>query len=517
MRSPSDILRRLDQAALPAGVIVILVVLLRIHAKIYPNFAGWFGGFDQRKYLLAAQAWGHWQLDPSLHFYPPGYSLLAAPFIWLMPSQPFAIPDAACLVAALALFLLLSKRLVPASPGWRAGASAAFLLACLGTATLRQIWTIPWNSTAAAPFTMAALLATLRLCEAPSWQRAAIAGLCIGGLAAMRPTDAILIALCCAPYAAYEIAVVQRRAPKALLILAAAATGGLLAGVAPFAAAHVAINGFSPGLYLSKSAGLGFEWRLLPLRWVTLVLDARPLLPEGVGLAEGLPWIAPGFAGLIFLAMMSLREKEHAWRLVAAAIAACWIAYLCYRDLQPYGLWRFYNLHYFKWTFPFLTLAGMRLIAALGAPRDRRLALVAVCAAVPVMVWQPVGRPAAPSPVQAGTDAGGVEITQDLSNVLDAVFLPVQGSWRNVYFNAATLSGSGQAFRNTRDFKLLPVQGGALLQPVRLLPNPPLVFRPGPDTTIESGKAVIGVSEGFRLGIPCGIFPHRAGCRSLVY
>ena len=330
MRSPSDILRRLDQAALPAGVIVILVVLLRIHAKIYPNFAGWFGGFDQRKYLLAAQAWGHWQLDPSLHFYPPGYSLLAAPFIWLMPSQPFAIPDAACLVAALVLFLLLSKRLVPASPGWRAGASAAFLLACLGTATLRQIWTIPWNSTAAAPFTMAALLATLRLCEAPSWQRAAIAGLCIGGLAAMRPTDAILIALCCAPYAAYEIAVVQRRAPKALLILAAAATGGLLAGVAPFAAAHVAINGFSPGLYLSKSAGLGFEWRLLPLRWVTLVLDARPLLPEGVGLAEGLPWIAPGFAGLIFLAMMSLREKEHAWRLVAAAIAACWIAYLCY-------------------------------------------------------------------------------------------------------------------------------------------------------------------------------------------
>ena len=517
MRRPSDIPRRLDRAALPVGVIVIAVVLLRIQAKIYPHFAGWFAGFDQRNYLLAARAWGHWQLDPSLHLYPPGYSLLAAPFIWLMPQQPFALPDAACLLAALALFMLVSKRLVPASPGWHAGASAAFLLSCLGTATMRQIWTIPWNSTAAAPFTMGALLATLRLCESPSWQRSAIAGLCIGGLAGIRPTDAIIIALCCAFYAACEIALVQRPGATALMVLALAAAGGLIAGAAPCAAAHLAINGFTPGFYLTKSAGVGFEWRLLPFRWVTLVLDARPLLPEGMGLAEGLPWIAPGFAGLIFLVMVSWRQTEHGWRLVAVTVAACWIAYLCFRDLQPYGLWRFYNLHYFKWSFPFLALAGLRLIAAVCAPRDRRLALGAVCAAVPLMVWQPVGRPAGRSTAPAGTTAGGLAITQDLSSVRDAVFLPVQGSWHDVYFNPATLSSAGTAFRNTRDFKLQPVAGGALLQPLRILPQATLVFQPGRNTVIDSGKPVIGISEGFRLGIPCGIFPHRSGCESLVY
>ncbi len=509
--------RRLDEAALPIGLIVILVLLARIHAKIFPHFEGWFAGFDQGKYLLAAQAWAHGRLDPALHYYPPGYSLLAAPFVWLMPSQPFAIPDGVCLAASLWLFLALSKRLVPDVPGRRTASVAAFLVACLGTATMRQIWTIPWNSTASTPLALGAILATLRLCEVPTLRRAAWVGLLTGLLAGTRPTDSFIIAPCCALYAASEIA--HRGEPHwaGRLALLASGLAGLLAGVLPFAAAHVAVNGFAPGFYLTKSAGLGFDWRLLPLRWVTIVLDPRPLLPEGLGLAEGLPWTAPGMAGLLFLTAASLRQKNHAWRLVAGAIAAYWGLYLCYRDLQPYGLWRFYNLHYFKWSMPFLALAALKLSAAIAVPGERRVAGIAIGVTLLATVWQPVARTTMRAPASADAATSGLIIDQDLSGIRDAVFLPVRGVWRDVYFNAATLSGDGSTFRNTRDFKLLPVAGGALLQPLRVLPKPPLLFQAGPGTTMDSGRPVVGVREGFRLGIPCGILPHRAACSSTAY
>jgi hypothetical protein len=517
MRRLTTFLPWLDMAALPAGLVFILALLVRIHVKIFPHFEGWFAGFDQGKYRLAAEAWATGRLDPTLHYYPPGYSLLAAPFVWFMPSQPFAIPDGVCLAASLVLFLALSKRLVPDPPGWRMCSAIAFLLACLGTATMRQTWTIPWNSSASMPFALGALLATLRLCEARSWHRAAVVGLMLGILAGIRPTDAIILAPCCALYALSDILLNRAFSLSALLALAGAAVAGLLAGALPFAAAHVAINGFAPGFYLTKSAGLGFDWRLLPLRWVTLVLDPRPLLPEGIGLAEGLPWIAPGIAGMLYLAVATRRQTDRAWRLIAGAVAAYWAMYLCYRDLQPYGLWRFYNLHYFKWSYPFLALAGMRLVVALSASGERRRASAAACAAMLAMIWQPVARTTDRSPVPADAAENGLAISQDLSGVQDAVFLPVEGLWRDVYFNAATLSADGKSFRNTRDFKLQPVAGGVLLQPARTLPKPPLLFRLGPDTSFDDTKSVVGVTEGFRLGLPCGILSHRAACASITY
>jgi hypothetical protein len=301
----------------------------------------------------------------------------------------------------------------------------------------------------------------------------------------------------------------QTGLPRLATVFAAAALGAV-AGLLPFAAAHVLVNGFSPGTYLSKSAGIGFELHLLPLRWVTLVIDSRPLLPTGLGLAEGLPWVLPGVAGILMLLLRRGDGSAREWWLLGGAIAAQWILYLTYRDLQPYGLWRFYNIHYFKWTFPFLLLAAIRLLQAFAVPQWRWAAIIAAGMTLAVSCWQPIGKQTIVREV-ASTSAP-LPLPELLSLVQSEAFIPLSGSWRQLYFGPAEILSGDETFRNTRDFKLQPVNGGVLLQPLRKLPSDGLKLVPAPETHVTDGSMRFFL-ETYRFGLPCGIFPARSVCQ----
>ncbi len=502
-----------DRYALKLGLVIVVGASLRMLTASGSASPGWMSWADQDHYFVSAQAWAHGKLDASLHHYPPGYSLMGAPFVRLLKVQAFAVPDLLCLMACLILFAALGRRLLPDMPGWRAACVAAFLYSTLSSPVLRNVWIVPWNTTGAAPFGFAALLATLRLCEAPGLVTAAVLGGLLGIMAGIRPTDAAILAVVCAAYAVTQLA---RAGLRKLLGLAGVGGAAICLGAAPLALAHLAVHGASGGDYLAKSANIGFEWRLLPLRWVTLVLDPHPLLPEGTGLAEALPWIGPGLAGLLLMTTMS-GKCEREWRLIGAAIVLHWCLYLAYRDLQPYGLWRFYNLHYFKWTFPFLLLAALRLAAALARRRQRSMAILAVACAAPMLLWQPIGRrEAAPaSTIRAGGD-GSMRLDPGLAGVSEALFLPLLGSWHDIYLGHATVTAGRAVYRNTWDFKLQPVAGGALLQPLRPFMSGPMTFQAATGTSLGGGD-VVRISETLRLGLPCAILPWRMGCQTPDY
>ncbi len=124
------LLARVAPRAMPAldqvGLLLGLVLATSAYARLYaahpwlPAAArldqGWWTWWDQGRYLDAALAWAAGDLDPSRHFYLPGYPLLAAPFVHLTPAQPFWWPDLACLLAAMMLFALLAARLASRIP-----------------------------------------------------------------------------------------------------------------------------------------------------------------------------------------------------------------------------------------------------------------------------------------------------------------------------------------------------------------------------------------------------------------
>ena len=455
---------------------------------------------------MDAQAWSQGDSNGGLHHYLPGYGLSGALFMHILPWQPFLIPDLISYIACLGFFCLIARCLVPDHVVWRFAAPLIFGASTLGTATLRSVWLVPWSTTGSAPFQFAALLAAVYAARAPSFRRMAVLGAALGACAGFRPADAAVLLVCCTGYVAYET---QRE--FAVLWRHLVALGvGLLAGALPWLAVHVAAHGLSLGAYLGRMSAVGFEWRLLALRWVQIGIDARPVLADGPGILGAYPWVAVGIAGALFGAIFR-GPTRSAWRLIAASIALHWMLYLCYRDLYAEGLWRYFNVHYFKWSFPFLALAAVRLCWALVQVKERKMALASVGGLLVLMLW----RPALRIDTSSGTgDAAHPAIQTDLSSLDNATVLPISGLWQSIYFSNSDLTGNGVTFRSQIDFKLLPYRNGALLIPLRELAGPPLALGLGSKLTWRPGEEAHSAVQEIRFGLPCFLLKHIHACDS---
>jgi hypothetical protein len=202
----------------------------------------------------------------------------------------------------------------------------------------------------------------------------------------------------------------------------------------------------------------------------------------------------------LVLAVMMARRRGGAGVLVATVVVVHWCLYLCYRDLQPYGLWRFYNVHYFKWTFPFLVLWAAQVAAALYRRETRVPAMVACGLAAMLFVWRPVLR----DPVRSAVVMrdSGLVLPPGALRLDRAVALPVQGSWAHLYFDPSTVDADGRAFVNTADFKVLPVGADSLLTPLRELPRGESVFHPLPGARVDLTQPLVVWRQGLEFGLP---------------
>jgi hypothetical protein len=458
---------------------------LATHAAKYPHFAGFWAGVDQQRYLEAARAWAGFDLSPARHHYLPLYPLMAAPFVWLAPWQPFMLPDLACLLASFLLFVRIGRRL---APGWPDGVAAAcFVVAVMGSRLLLGLWIVPWSSTGAAPFQLGAVLLALRFGERPGAARAAALGLCIALVAGFRPSDAAVLLVACSGFVLCSL--LRCRGGVVLCgRVALGGVGGLVAGLLIIAALHWLVFGFSPGPYIAESAGIGFEWRLLPMRWVMLVVGPRPLLQEGSGMVAHLPWLIPGIAGLLLAVVPAPGRAVAPALLAGGAVALHWALYLAYRDMHAYGLWRFYNIHYFKWTFPFLVFWAAQCLHALWMPGRRGRASVALGLALLLFAWRPILR----KPAVIAVSVHGQHIGLPRVPRLDeALLLPVVAGWTDIYFARTNLAVGGRDYVTKRDTKLLPVPGGALLVTLRDMPAGPATLDLPDDLEILSGRPVM--------------------------
>ncbi len=496
--------------------ILLTALVVTAHALSYPRYAAFHDGLDQSYYLEAARAWAALDLSPARHHYLPLYPLLGAAFVWLTPAQPFMLPDLLCLLASLLVFVRIGRRL---APGWNDGALAlCFLVAVLsGKWMFFWLWVVPWTSTGSAPLQFLSVLLALRFGERPGPGRAAALGACIGLVAGFRPSDAGVLAASTGGYGLFVV-MRDRATRRSWALTGGAALGGMLAGALPWIAAHAAIFGASGGPYVEKAAAIGFEWRLLPMRWVTLAIDPRPLLPNGAGMAEVLPWVMPGIAGMLAALMPRSGRPVAPAALAAATVSLHWALYLTYRDLNPDGLWRFVNVHYFKWTFAFLTLWAAQFAVALAQGRAARArALAAALVTLALFAWRPLLRKPESIDVAAVQNASGGEslrLSLGISRLDRALFMGLSGTWEEIHAGKFVLHNSDEDFRSQYDFKVLPVPAGALIFPLRPLPPGPAVLDLPPGIGLRTPADARQYAQAIVLGVPCGIFPRRRACAS---
>lgn len=444
---------------------------------------GWWGWWDQSQYLLSARSLAHGDLLPGHHWYPLGYAVLGAPFTLLSRLHPFLVPDLGCLLLSYLAFLAFA-RCVGLSAAWGA---PSFLLATCGSEALRNVWAEPWNTSLSSALIWWLLaLTALHLTGPEAAGRVRLRRfLALGALAAAvpftRPTDGLLVAV----WASGASVLASRERAVRLPDLAALALGAVVV-LLPEAALWLGVHGAHESQYMINSRGLGFAFDSAGWKTYLLLSTPRPWFPYGAGIVQRLPWVLPGLAGMLAIPFIARGLPRGLLALMAAMIVAYCLLFFCYVDLIPPGLWRYNNIHYFKWTLPGLVLLGVTLLRALAAgPRRPALA-----AAVGVVLLADIRL--SPQPAAAAQPAWMIQIPG-----------PVPG-FDEAYFGAVTLRDARGPMRPVRDFRALPDQQGWRLVALRR-PFAGAVTVGGlghwPDGPV--GPAAHRWSRGLSLRLPC--------------
>ncbi len=484
---------------------------------------GWWGWYDQQKTLQAVLGFHRHHADVANQWYQPLYPFLGALAMHLTPRQPFLWPDLLGLAASFLLFVPLARAMGTS----RLLAVLVFLLVNLGEWAVLDNWVIPWNTTPTTPLILLGLLAAARMVRgAAGPDRARLTwpfwfGTAVGLVPAFRPTD-LLTLLPAGLVVLASLALPPRRRPMELVRMGAVAVAGFAVGFGLFLAVYLPIFGPHPSPYMEMSRQIGFEWRLLPLHWVTLVVGPRPLFPGQAGLIEGFPWLAPCFAGVIALAAAAvlrvpLPEGRRIHVIVLGAMVPYWALYLSYRDLHPPGLWHYNNFHYFAWTFPLLGIYGVRLLRFAGLAlrvgwrsgmrTGTRMAVPTLAGLAVVafgLCWrvQLDPRPGTTPAPRLDLPRRAVLIPGGLPSLRDVLVLSVHDPAARVDFGEHTLEQGGRTFATFQAFRMFSLPGGAMVLPLRPMPHADGVLRldgVALDPTVEPRL----LRQDVVFGLPC--------------
>eukprot|EP01037_Dinobryon_pediforme_P012766 gene12766-12863_t len=506
------------------GLASVLCIAAAIYLTTYaghPNrphsaeIPGWIAWFDQSFYYKAARAWARGDLDPAQHWYMPGYALFAAPFAAFMPLHVFLLPDLIAVLAATWLFGRLTEELAPELPSPRLLGAGLFVLVSLGLPNLRDVWVVPNSSSLSTPIIYGCLLATVVFCRRPdrAWLvfLAAFAGGALGGL---RPSDAIAPTLAACAGVFVTMAGNLRR-PRQIAAAIAAGLLGVIAVAGTVGLAYYSLYGTAKSGYVQLSLMLGFEWRLLPLRWVLLALDPRPILASGKGLIEGFPWIVPGIAGIAAVLVRPATSRLFLANLLVAGAATLHTAYyLCYRDLHPAGLFQFSNFHYFKWVLPILALYAVRFAWALAAGPHRMTALAAgILPLLVLLPWRVSLDPVTPTiPLAPSYSGDALSFTADFNDLHNVLLVPTDADPGRLYGGGHALDIGGRTWGFV-DFRAYPQPGGFMLTPLRPLGAGPATLRLEPKTgAFRPPAQPVLARMNIVFGLPCFIRPERPAC-----
>ena len=480
--------RTATRLVLAVSLAVVAIAFVHAHdvdpmrptAPVVDNGYWWW--WDQSRYLVAALAWSHGNLEAANHWYFPGYGMLGALFVQVTPAEPFVMVDLLCLLATLCLCSALAAAVAPHRAWSGALGAVAFAAVFLDQPLIRHVWVVPWTTTPATVLEVGALLVAIRFQGGPTARDAFLAALCATGLVLFRPIDAMVTLVVLPP--AMAIALVRNGRGSSARIVGAAAGGAVLPLIV-FIAAHLATHGFARSEYMVQSAAIGFEWRLVALRWVTLVIDPRPLFPSGRGLAEVFHWMIPGMAALVLGSLGRLGGPVRRHLIVLGFVAATMLAYLAYRDLHPQGLWRFNNYHYFKCVLALLAVYAALLVQELVlSPLRLQLGAGSLVLIAALVCWRadwhalpPVGDP------PRVTGPHELIVPSGLDGPTEAVRLHAAGDFRAIFLGQHRLRVGAKVFDANSDFKAFPVANGLLFTTLRVL-------APGSATEVPTGSAI---------------------------
>lgn len=398
----------------------------------------WSDWFDQSRYFMSATAFSHGNLTAGAHWYPLAYPLLAAPFAWLTPRDPFFTLDLLLFLLTCHAFQRVAARL---SIGcWPA--TWCFLATTLVQTGLASSWAHPWTTTLSAALIWWLADHVIAICAGEARHRRHLlfsTGALLGSLPLVRPLDAVPSMTCAL---GVGVALYRQRDLTAATLLSLCGGGSLVCGT--YLLLHLAIYGPHLTPYMVAAAKTGFIWNDLGWKFYVLVIDPRPWFPNSKSMLEAWPWIVPGAAGLIATAMSGSRRERLIASLLLMLTLPVSVIMLTYADLQPPGLWEYGNIHYFKWTMPAFG-CGVMLCWRLIRNSTGRLVL----ASTTLLLLLPLGIRIRPAAVDEQTPARMLLFDGN-----------TRRNWQEAYFASTTIVDAIGLMRNVGDFHQIPDPAG---------------------------------------------------------
>ncbi len=315
---------------------------------------GWWEWADQSWYLKAASSTANFNFSAENFFYPPLYSSLGALFIFLSPNHPFLIIDLACFLIYAYCFIGFASRYV----SFRS-ALFLFLFQFPFLGELRDVWIEPWTTSVVAALISFVLYQVDKYYHSSQgmekFPQYFIFGIAAGLIFLARPIDLFSIS----PIFFFILFVELRKLflgqlsqlifyKRFILILIP-----MILCLIIFLIFNYYVFGTYLGNYFEAATSNGFFPKDLFEKAVSTFLDSGSLynVPSESIFAK-LKWFALSVPAIIYY----LITGKPLLRLVIFVILVQLLLYLPYSDLLPSGIWRYRNIHYFKWLIPYITL-----------------------------------------------------------------------------------------------------------------------------------------------------------------
>lgn len=473
----------------------------------YAHPLGWWGWFDQGEYLKAAYALFQRDFSPDKHFYPPLYPAFGALFLSWSSGHPYFLLNLSCLLWFVYVFVRVSDYYIPRWGG---------VLILLGTTIFNwrifENYLIPWTTTLSAALLASGILGLVWLRDVVArksvgvrnWQVLFVA-ICLGLLVPTRPADAVVggllgLALLIGYVYSRQIAIGQASGSIRFLLLAIV---GFIIGPAIYLGFNKVIFDSYFGNYFQIATGNGLFFADLPEKFVSLWLDGQALYGEpAAGLVEHYPWLLISLAGMVWI----LFKGDWFLRTMVIVTGALFVLYMPYGDLLPNGLWRYLNIHYFKWTFPFLGLFAWLLVSDVvsgwrkGSGWVMPLTVLVVLSGLLLTLQLSVRFTA----VESDSDADQpIRFTLPNGQIDLIDIRGIDGGFNEIYFGQHRLWIDGHELRKVRDYRLLPVGSEVRVLFIRPVSGKIIEMMPDSQLRRHDGQiaAYVGVYE-FALGLP---------------
>jgi len=428
------------------------------------HMEGWFGWFDQGQYLKAAIAFGVGDFSPSSHYYPPLYPYIGHLFYGIMPRDPFFFINCLSFVVFSTVFITISSRYI----GYTISLLAFYYSVAFHYETMKH-FVIPWTTSITVISYSICILCLSNLNSKKLSDKSiyliypALMSASMGVLGLARPIDAVLAAVF---FSSYGLVLLKKSKSfydiKKLYPTVAVFLSGPVISIAIYAIFNDKVFGSPLGGYLNSTAGRsGYFFTELFQKTVSLLFDAGSLFAvPGEGVAEHYPWIALSFSAIVLCFFIG----DSLLRTIAVALVLQFCIYAPYGDLLPVGVWRYGNIHYFKWGIPYLMLfAIIAILWCLPDSLRSRRTNVLIPAFVLIFTTALLSLSFEPGkyPKKAILTGNKMEIFYDLP--ANVKFIDISGihyDYTAIYFGNHELLNGDKPLSVIKDFRLIPTSYG---------------------------------------------------------